>query len=118
MTTRSSSLLSWVPWVPRLAGVAVALFLALFALDAFNNRPFLAALPGFVIHLVPSFMVLAAVALAWRFPLAGAVAFPLLALVYAERVHWRLDWVRVVGGPLVLVGLLFLLSWRANARSA
>jgi len=102
-------------WTPRVAGIGVALFLGLFALDAFDGRPILDALPGFLMHLAPAFLVLGAVAMAWRFPLAGAAAFVSLALIYAVRVHWRLDWVAVVGGPLVVVAVLLALSSRYRA---
>jgi hypothetical protein len=114
MTTSTASVLLWAP---RVAGVAVALFLALFALDAFDGRPLLEAVPGFLIHLAPAGIVLAIVLLAWRLPLVGAAAFPLLALGYAMMVRWRLDWVAVIGGPLVAVGLLFLASWRFRAAA-
>ena len=97
-------------WTPRILGIAVALFLALFALDAFDGRPLLEAIPGFVIHLIPTYLVLAAVALAWRFPAIGAIAFAALALTYAVRVHWRPDWVLFIGGPLFLVAALFVVS--------
>jgi hypothetical protein len=114
MTSTHSA--TWL-WVPRIAGVAVALFLAVFALDAFTGQPFLEAVLAFLVHLVPSFIVLIAVALAWRWPLAGAVAFPALAIVYATMVHWRLDWVAAIGSPLVIVGGLFFLSWRVAGRA-
>ena len=51
-------------------------------------------------------------ALAWRSPLAGAVAFVGLALTYAITVRWRLGWIAVIAGPLVVVAVLFVLSWR------
>lgn len=98
-------------WAPRIAGIAMALFLSLFALDAFDGRPFFTALPGFLIHLIPAFLVLAAVALAWRFPLIGALAFAGLALTYAITARWRLGWIAVIGGPLMLVAVLLVLSW-------
>jgi hypothetical protein len=101
-------------WAPRIAGLGVALFLAVFALDAFDGRGF-AALPAFLIHLAPSLFVLAAVAVAWRFPLAGAGAFVGIALTYAASVHWRPDWIAVIGGPLVVVAALFAVSWRYRA---
>jgi hypothetical protein len=104
-------------WSPRIAGIGVALFLAMFALDVFTGRPWLETLLALVIHLVPTFLVLGVVALAWRWPLVGAVAFPVLALVYAVMVHWRLDWVAAIGGPLLVVGALYVASWRANERS-
>ena len=108
---------SVVLWAPRIAGIGVALFLALFALDAFNGKSFLTAVPDFLIHLAPAFGVLAIVALAWRFPLIGAAALPMLAIGYGFMVRWRLDWVAVIGGPLVVVGLLFFASWRLHAAA-
>jgi hypothetical protein len=99
-------------WVPRIAGIAMGLFLGIFALDAFGEgKTLVQAIPAFLIHLVPTFVVLAAVALSWRFPLVGAVAFMGLALAYAISVHWRLDWVAVIGTPLVVIALLFTASW-------
>ncbi|HTM26618.1 MAG TPA: hypothetical protein VL225_15580 [Vicinamibacterales bacterium] len=99
-------------WAPRIAGIAMALFLALFALDAFNGKSFIEAIPAFLIHLRPAFVVLVVVALSWRFPLIGTAGFTLLALGYAVMVRWRPDWIAVISGPLVLVALLFLASWR------
>ena len=109
MTRRSTVA---VLWAPRIAGVAMGLFLAVFALDAFGpGEPLSRAIPAFLIHLIPSFVVLAVVALAWRFPLAGAFAFIGLALAYAISVHWRLDWIAVISTPLVVIALLFMTSW-------
>jgi len=103
-------------WSPRIAGLALSVFLAAFALDAFDGRSFVAALPGFALHLLPAALVLAIVAVSWRLPLAGAVTFPLLAVGYAFLARGHLDWVAVIGGPLVVLGVLFLLSWRAHER--
>ena len=115
--TRTSSWL--LLWGPRLAGFAVAVFLGLFALDAFNGQPILAALRAFAIHLIPSALVLIVVAIAWRFEWIGALGFIALAVLYAISVHGRADWIAVISGPLLLVGLLFLLSWwhRANLHA-
>jgi len=106
---------SVILWAPRVAAVALSVFLALFALDAFSGKGLVEALPAFVIHLAPALLVLAMVAAAWRFPLVGAAAFLLLALGYAVMVRWRLDWMAVISGPLALVGLLFLVSWRVRS---
>ena len=102
-------------WTPRVAGIGVSLFLALFALDAFDGRGLLDGLAAFALHLIPAGIVLAVVAAAWRWPLAGAVVFPLLAVAYGVMVHWRLDWVAAIGGPLVVVGILFFIAWRLSA---
>ena len=106
-----------VMWAPRVAGLLVAGFIGLFALDAFDNRSFIRALPAFGLHLLPSLLVLTIVAIAWRLPWFGAIAFVGLAAAYAVLVRWRVDWVAAIGGPLVLVGLLFFLSWQATRRA-
>ena len=103
-------------WAPRIAGILVAAFLGLFALDAFEGRSFVAALPAFAIHLLPSFLVLAVVAAAWKFEWIGAVAFLGLAVLYAVMVRGRIDWIAVISGPLLLVAVLFLVSWMRHAQ--
>ncbi|HEU4935869.1 MAG TPA: hypothetical protein VFT39_05405 [Vicinamibacterales bacterium] len=102
-------------WGPRIAGIVVAAFLALFAMDAFNERSGVSALPDFAIHLIPSLLVLAVVAVAWRYQWIGAIAFIGLAVLYAMMVRGRLDWIVAISGPLLLVGVLFLVSWHHHA---
>lgn len=107
MSTKSAQL---VKWLPRVLAIAVALFVGLFALDAFNEGKGLAQTLGDVaIHLIPAAVILAIVAIAWRYPSVGAVAFIGLAAVYAVSVR-RIDWIAAIAGPLFVVGVLFLLS--------
>ena len=106
-----------IVWAPRLLGIAVALFLGLFALDALNEgKPLAQTLGDFAIHLIPALGILAVVAVAWRYPSVGALAFIALAVAYAISVR-RLDWIAVIAGPLVAVGLLFLASAKAPRRA-
>ena len=102
----------WVAWTPRIFGLVVAAFLGLFALDAFSDGSGFAALPAFAIHLVPALLVAAVALVSWRYPALGAVTFIGLAILYAWSVPAHVDWVVVISGPLLLVGLLFLWSWR------
>ena len=100
-------------WMPRMFGMALGLFLALFALDAFETgEPLWRNVAGFLVHLVPSFLVLVLVGLSWRREWIGGFAFLALSIAYAVMVGFRLDWVFAISGPLVLVGLMFLWSWR------
>ena len=100
----------WLQWLPRILGIAVALFVGLFALDAFGQgRPLAQAVGDFAIHLIPALVLLGVVAVAWRYPWVGAVAFMGLAVAYAISVR-RVDWIAVIAGPLFLVGVLFLLA--------
>jgi len=104
-------------WAPRLLGIALTLFLCIFALDAFEpHKPLASVLTDLAVHLVPAALVLAIVTIAWRRPLAGGVAFVGLAFAYALNVRFRVDWVLVISGPMLMTGLLFLWSWRLPAR--
>ena len=41
-------------------GILLSLFVGMFALDAFGHgQPFFAALPGFLVHLIPALVLLA-----------------------------------------------------------
>lgn len=98
-------------WSPRLLGILTALYLAVFALDAFGEGEGLgAALPGLLLHLLPTAAVLAVVALAWHRAWIGALGFLALATAYAALALGRPTWVLAIAGPLALVGVLYLAS--------
>ena len=93
-------------WAPRVLGIAVCLLLAVFALDAVGAQDFL-------FHLLPMVVLLGIVALSWPGERGwiGGLVFSVLALVYAVRAWHQPSWVATVSGPLLAVGVLFLLSW-------
>jgi CHASE2 domain-containing sensor protein len=104
-------------WSPRILGVGVSLFVGLFALDAFSQgKPFIQALPDFIVHLWPAMLLLAVVAVSWRLPWLGGVLFIACAVAYAAIAYRHLDWIAVISGPLTLVGVLFLASWLYRRR--
>ena len=103
----------FVLWAPRILGLGAAGFLGVFALDAFGPDQSLgSALLGFAIHLIPAALLLVTVLAAWRRPWIGAIVFGSAALAYAASVPARPDWILVISGPLLVVGLLFLGAWR------
>ena len=110
-------------WVARVAGLGISLFLALFALDAFDGRPLGQALPAFAIHLGPAALCAAVVAVGWRLWWAGALGFAGLAAAYAVSVYRlgtgaRLDWIAVISGPLMGVALLYVLAGLVGRRGS
>jgi len=115
MATTSGRLLLWGP---RILGILVSLFMGIFALDAFSQgKPFFGALPDFVVHLIPAFVLLALVGASWRWEWIGGVAFIGLAVLYAMTMaRGHLDWVLVISGPLMVVGALFVWSWRRHGE--
>jgi len=106
-------------WAPRLLAVAVSLFLSVFALDAFGSgTSFFEALPDFLIHLLPSAIVVAVVALAWHREWIGAVVFAVLAVAYAVAAREHLSWIAAISGPLLITGALYGWSWRHHRAGA
>jgi hypothetical protein len=99
-------------WSPRILGILVSLFIGLFALDAFSHgKPFFAALPGFLVHLIPALVLLAVVGASWRLEWIGGLAFIGLAVFYALMAKGHIEWMLVISGPLAVVGALFWWSW-------
>lgn len=100
-------------WAPRVLGILVALFLGLFAFDAARGQnPVFDAAFEFVAHAIPAAFVLALVAAAWHRRWIGAVGFTAAALASAVMMsRGRVDWIPVISGPLMIVGVLFLWSW-------
>ena len=103
-------------WAPRVLGLLVCAFLGLFALDAFSGGRGLAALPDFLIHLVPSLVLLAIVFASWRHPWVGGIVFTGLAILYAFSARDHSDWIVIISGPLFVVGALFFWTWWSEAR--
>ncbi len=66
-----------------------------------------------LIHLVPVYLVLGVLALAWRWEWIGAAFFTALAVFYLVMTAGREHWAAYVtiSGSLFLVGGLFLLNW-------
>jgi len=103
-----------VYWAPRTLCVLFAFFLSLFALDVFEGGyGFGQAVLAFLIHLIPVFIVVIALVIAWRWEWVGAILFLAFALWYVIQTGGRqgLAAYVLISGPSLVIGLLFLLSW-------
>ena len=115
MNTPSKRLLFWTP---RAICIAFAIFLSMFALDVFSEGyGFGKTVVALLIHLVPVYIVLAVLAISWRWEWIGAAGFAGLAIWYAKRV-WRHhpDWVVTIAGPMLLIAVLFLFNWMKHGE--
>jgi len=110
MNTTSRRLLFWTP---RAICIAFAIFLSMFALDVFGEGyGFWKTLLALFIHLVPVYMVLAVLVIAWRWEWVGALGFAGLAIWYAKWAWPRHPiWILGIGGPLLVIAALFLVNW-------
>jgi hypothetical protein len=85
-------------WAPRVLGIALCLFLSVFALDAFGGgRSTPQALADFAIHVAPMILLLVVVALSWRWEWVGGVVFTALAVAYGVWTRHHPQWIAVVG---------------------
>jgi hypothetical protein len=101
---------AWYRWSSRLLGLLVCLYLGQFAVGTTGL--------GLVMHLVPAALVLAVVAVGWRWPAVGGAGFIALGGAYALAAWSHPIWIAAVSGPLVVVGALFLASRSRPARMA
>ena len=99
-------------WSPRALSIALAVFISLFALDAFvEGRGFWANALAFTMHLAPTAIVVAVLAVAWRWEWIGAVLFAAVGTLYAVTAWHHPSWILLISGPLFLIAALFLLNW-------
>ena len=107
-------------YAPRLLGLGLALYLALFALDVFSEGyEFGDLVSALLIHLLPSLMILIVVGIAWRWERIGGALFVLLGVLYMVIFWDPVRWVAYlfISLPLILVGALFWLhSWLRHDR--
>lgn len=70
-------------WLPRCVAILFILFLSLFALDVFSgNSSFGVVIVGFLIHLIPSYVLLLALVFAWkREKIGGFLFIPMLSFL-------------------------------------
>ena len=84
----------------------------MFALDAFGHgEPFFAALPAFLVHLIPALVLLALVGASWRLEWIGGLAFIGLAVFYALMAKGHIDWMLVIWGRWQSWERCFWWSW-------
>ena len=96
-------------WSPRVLAILFAMFLSVFALDVFSEGyVFGETVLALLMHLVPTYLVVIGLIIAWRWEGIGAILFialPLFYLVMSRGESW------IISGPLFLVGILFLFNW-------
>jgi lysylphosphatidylglycerol synthetase-like protein (DUF2156 family) len=108
-------------WSLRVITIAFAIFISLFALEAFNEvHGFWRVALAFLIDLVPALIVVGVLAAAWKWEWIGAVAFTLVAAWYSSGMLHRhhLSWpiFLSIPLPLLLIAGLFLANWIERSK--
>lgn len=96
-------------WIPRVLCILFAIFLSLFALDVFNEGyGFGETILALIMHLIPTFIIVVTLIIAWHWEWVGAIVFNALALfllISSRGESW------VISLPLLIVGIFFLFNW-------
>jgi hypothetical protein len=106
-------------WAPRALSIAFIAFLSLFALDVFGEGyGFWKTLLALTMHLIPTFVLIAVLVLAWRWEWIGAMLYAAAGMLY---VIWglprpippamKLVSILAIAGPAFVIAALFLANW-------
>jgi hypothetical protein len=109
-------------WLPRVLCILAILFVSIFALDAFSPElSFWRQIGAFIAHLIPSFVLLILLILAWKKELIGGVLFTIIGLgltpfIFTHNysmnhsIFLSLGIILSITIPFTVVGILFIIS--------
>ena len=109
-------------WSPRILCIGAILFVSMFALDSFEpGIPLSQQLLNFSIHLIPTYVLLALLVIAWKWQFIGGILFTVIGIVMSPFVYslnfhrTHSVWVSfmiilIITVPFIVVGILFILS--------
>lgn len=110
-------------WLPRIICILAIIFISIFAADAFEpGRSIWQQLSGFFIHLLPSFILLALLFVAWRWEFIGGIIFTTIGIIMTPVIFFHnyktnnfslgqcLIIILTITFPFILAGILFIIS--------
>jgi hypothetical protein len=110
-------------WTPRILCILAILFISLFSLDSFSSeRTFLQNTTAFLMHNIPSFVLVAVLIVAWKWEKVGGIILTILGVAFSififvfnyKRNNFPimtcLLLTLALTIPFVLAGILFIIS--------
>lgn len=109
-------------WLPRIICIVAIFFFSRYALNAIESYLTIwQQILIFLVHLIPSALLIGLLIIAWKWELMGGILFTLIGLGLApvifqhySNLHYslvmNLGIVMMVGLPLMFIGILFILS--------
>ena len=114
--------ISVLHWVPRILCILAILFISMFSLDSFSpGLTIWQQLGAFFIHLIPSFILVALLIVAWKWEYIGGIIFIVIGLGFSpiifihnhnmnHSVWMSLGIILTITIPFVIVGVLFIVG--------
>jgi len=106
-------------WCPRVLSILFAAFISILALDVFSEGySFGELLVALFMHLVPTFVIVFFIIIAWKREWIGAILFLGLAIFYIIIFWSELDFVilLIIPLPLLICSILYFLSWEQTKK--
>jgi hypothetical protein len=109
-------------WIPRIICILAILFISLFALDSFSpDLTIWQQIGAFLIHLIPSFVLLALLIVAWKWEFIGGIIFTAISIGFSPVIYlhnfkmnqsiWMsISIVLVITFPFVIAGIIFIVG--------
>lgn len=109
-------------WAPRILCILAIAFISLFALDSFNPKlTFWQQIADFLMHMIPSFILIVLLIVAWKWELVGGIIFAIVGLGFSlfiythnytmtQSVTLALKTVLLISFPIIVVGVLFIFN--------
>ena len=117
-------------WLPRVICIAAILFVSMFALDSFGpGLTIWQQIGGFLIHLIPSYVLIALLVVAWKWEYVGGLLYIVLGLIFSVFI-FNINFVRnqfsfgqslfnalIIAFPFVVAGYLFIVSHNRKKKA-
>lgn len=100
-------------WLPRVIAIIFILFLGLFALDVFvPGKSIGEMIIGFLIHLVPNYILIVFLLIAWKNEKIGGILFILLSLAFTFflNTYQEIMSFLFISLPVFAIGILFVIN--------
>ena len=115
-------------WLPRIICILAILFVSLFAADAFEHgETAWQKLGAFFMHLIPSFILITILVVAWKWEFVGGIIFILIGLIFSPIVfnmNYRMNQsvlltigiISSITIPFIVIGALFIISHQLKKK--
>ena len=100
-------------WTPRALATLYILFISMFALDVFGEYEKIGQiLVALFMHLIPTFILIACLIVAWKKPLIGGIIFIALGLGFTLffKTYKEFFSFLLITFPLLAIGTLFIID--------
>ena len=97
------------------------------SLDVFEIKAsFWQLMLGFLIHNIPTIILLIILIFSWKYEIIGGIVFIFAGLLYMILIlinmikngfeFFYIAWILQVGGIAILIGILYLISWKKKLK--